>query len=462
MTAPPPSPGARSSPASFAPPTLVADPPLIALAKAAIALVSTAVIAYAVATGLFGFQGFGGSPVMPTLGLVLLITIGIRVGLWLAYRPAPRDQTPTLTVVVPAYNEGPGVRKTLESLLASDYPRDRLRVIAVNDGSKDDTGHALDRARVDLLARGDDRLTVIHLPKNMGKRHALHTGFKQTDTELVATVDSDSYVLADTLANLVAPFTKAHVAGVAGKVLVANRETNLLTRMLHVRYVLGFDFVRAYQDKLASVWCCPGALQAYRRSVIAPHLDRWLDQRFLGARCTNGDDHAMTNLVLSLGHDTRYQSNAVVYTLVPETYTRLSKMFLRWARSSTREGLLALLFVPRRMVTLARRANNPVTAVTHPIGVALDAIAQPVFVGLRFAGLFFGVGLALLHPLLLAKTLVASTLIALPYAAVYLRSERHTDVLFGVLYGWFALFALFWIQPLAVLTVRKNGWMTRG
>ncbi len=461
MTAPPPSPESPSH-AVFRPPALVADPPSIRLAKAIIAFVSTAIIAYAVATGLFGFQGFGGSPVVPTLGLTFLITIGIRIGLWLAYRPAPRDQTPTLTVVVPAYNEGPGVRQTIESLLASDYPRDRLRVIAVNDGSKDDTGIALDRTRADLLARGDDRLTVIHLPKNMGKRHALHTGFKQADTELVATVDSDSYVLADTLANLVAPFATPHVGGVAGKVLVANRETNLLTRMLHVRYVLGFDFVRAYQDKLASVWCCPGALQAYRRSVIAPHLDRWLDQRFLGARCTNGDDHAMTNLVLSLGCDTRYQGNAVVYTLVPETYKRLSKMFLRWARSATREGLLALAFVPGRMATLSRRAKNPVTAVTHPIGMALDAIAQPVSVGLRFASIFFGVGLALLHPLILAKTLIASTLIALPYAAVYLRSERHTDVLFGVLYGWFALFALFWIQPLAVITVRKNGWMTRG
>lgn len=436
------------------------DPWPVLLAKVLIALVAAGLIAMAIATGLFGFQGFG-SALLPTFGGAFLVTVLVRVGLWLAYRPTPRGALPTLTVVVPAYNEGPGVRKTIESLLASDYPRERLRVIAVNDGSKDDTGQALDQTLAHLRSLGEERLTVVHLAQNRGKRGALYEGFTRATTELVATVDSDSFVLADTLANLVAPFADPRVAGVAGKVLVANREKNLLTRMLHVRYLLGFDFVRAYQSQLASVWCCPGALQAYRRDVIAPHLDAWNGQRFLGARCTNGDDHALTNLVLSLGHDTRYQATAAVYTIVPTTYIRLAKMFLRWARSAAREGLLAMRYVPRRMLTLARRSRGAAT-VTWPIAMALDALSQPVAVGLRFASLFFGAGLLLLHPLLLLKALIATTLIALPYAAVYLRSERSSDVLFGVLYGWFAVFMLFWIQPLAVVTVRKNGWMTRG
>lgn len=443
------------------PPKRHPDPLPIAVLKAMIALVASGLILLVVLTGLFGFEGFG-SALLPTFGLAFLVTVAIRVGLWLAYRPIPRrHELPTLTVIVPAYNEGPGVRRTIESLLASDYPRERLHVIAVNDGSKDDTGLALDRTLESLRALGEDRLTVVHLPHNQGKRAALYAGMTRATTEVVATVDSDSFVVADTLANLVAPFVDPKVAGVAGKVLVANREKNVLTRMLHVRYVLGFDFVRAYQSQLRSVWCCPGALQAYRRSVIAPHLDRWNGQRFLGARCTNGDDHALTNLVLSLGYDTRYQASAAVYTIVPETYRRLSKMFLRWARSATREGLLALGFVPRRMAELAKRSRGP-GRLTLPLAMALDALSQPLAVALRFASLFFGAGLLFLQPLMLLKALVASTLVALPYAAVYLRSERSSDVLFGVLYGWFAVFALFWIQPLAVLTVRKNGWMTRG
>lgn len=73
-----------------------------------------------------------------------------------------------------------------------------------------------------------------------------------------------------------------------------------------------------------------------------------------------------------------------------------------------------------------------------------------------------GAWLLLASPVWLFRTVLVSTLFALPYAFVYLRSERSTDVLFGVLYGWYALFGLFWVQPFATLTVRRNGWLTRG
>ncbi len=427
--------------------------------KLGIAIAALFLVALAFTSDFFHLLSLG--PLLPTLSLGIVLTVGIRIALWWSYRPVPPSaDLPTLTVVVPAYNEGPGVSRTLESLLASNYPRARLRVIAVNDGSKDDTGEALEATRARLEALGEHRLEVIHLPQNRGKRSALHEGFSRASTELVATVDSDSFVTPDTLKHLVAPFVDPHVGGVAGKVLVANRTRNVLTRMLHVRYVLGFDFIRAYQSVLRTVWCCPGALQAYRRLIIAPHLDRWLQQTFLGARCTNGDDHAMTNLVLSLGFDTRYQSTAPVYTIVPERYSKLAKMFLRWARSATREGLRALVFTPSRALQLTRRLGP--RGLIPALGMAMDAILQPTSIAIRCAGAFTGSWLLFASPLWLLRTLCASTLLALPWAVIYLRSERHSDVLYGVLYGWYAIFALFWIQPFAVLTVRKNGWMTRG
>ena len=93
---------------------------------------------------------------------------------------------------------------------------------------------------------------------------------------------------------------------------------------------------------------------------------------------------------------------------------------------------------------------------------ALDALAQPTAIVLRLASIGGGAWLAFTSPIWLVRSLLASTLLALPYAFVYLRSERSTDVLFGILYGWFALFALFWVQPFATITVRRNGWLTRG
>ncbi len=393
-------------------------------------------------------------PVARGVSWVVFATLAMRTALWLGYRPVPPAQDdaalPTLTVVVPAYNEGPGVAETLASILASDYPPDRLHVIAVNDGSRDDTGHHLDLAQLRLGAR----LTVIHLPQNRGKRHALFAGFSQATSALIATVDSDSRVRPDTFRNLVAPFAvEPRTAGVAGQVRVWNRRRNLLTRMLHVRYLLGFDFIRASQSQLATVWCCPGALQCYRREVVAPHLIAWRDQRFLGARCNNGDDHAMTTLVLSLGHDVRFQQSAAVETLVPATYPGLCRMYVRWARSATREGLRALRTVPRRAVSLGPWRG--------PL-MAADAVLQPTSVLLRVSAVPLSLWLLATEPLWLVQSLFAGALFGVFYGLIYLRSKRSWDFLYGILYGWFALLALWWIQPFATLTVRSSRWLTRG
>jgi len=392
---------------------------------------------------------------MDTFLLVLLAVgagvAGLRVLLWLGYRPVRAPEIadlPPLTVVIPAYNEGPHVRRSIDSALRSDYPADLLSVIVVNDGSKDDTGE-----HIDAMARQHPRVRAIHLPANAGKRHALHAGFKATQTPFVVTLDSDSTLDADALKHMVAPLVAAPtIGGVAGKVAVANRGTSLITRMLAVVYVLGFDFIRAYQSRLRNVWCCPGALQAYRMELIRPHLDTWLNQTFLGARCTNGDDHAMTNLVLSLDADTCYQSNAVVRTLVPHTYKRLCKMYVRWGRSATREGLRALRFAPRRA---ARRG-------ARGAAIMLDAIMLPLGVLLKCVSPLLLLGLLVTNPTLLGPMVLSMLLGTLLYSVVYLRSELSLEVVFAMLYAWFSLLTLFWIQPYATLTVRRNGWLTRG
>ncbi len=389
-----------------------------------------------------------------TLAGVFALAWSTRLALWWRYRPvaataAERARLPSLTVIVPAFNEGATVRDAIQSVLASHYPAERLRVVVVDDGSADDTWRHVS----ETAARYPGRAEAIRLPSNRGKRHALYEGLARCTSEVVATLDSDSRVLPDTLAQLVAPLVRDRsVAAVAGKVTARNRTENLLTRMLAVRYVLGFDFVRAYQSELRTVWCCPGALQAYRRDVITPHLEAWRDQRFLGARCTNGDDHAMTNRVLSLGHDTSYQSTAVVETIVPATYAGLCRMYVRWGRSATREGARALRFAGRRAAALGGHRA--------PL-VLLDAVLQPLTIAVKVVGLFAALAALWFDPALLMHAAGATTVFALAYCLIYLRSERSLHTFFGLLYAWFAMLALPWVQPFATLTVRRNGWMTR-
>jgi hyaluronan synthase len=389
-------------------------------------------------------------------GVAMSVLIGAayvyRTVLWWRYRPidgtlvADAD-LPTVTVVIPAYNEGQMVTKSILSAIGANYPADKLRVICVDDGSKDDTFEHMRVAR----ATDRRRIQLVRLSQNRGKRHALYAGFKRAKSDVVVTLDSDSIMPPQSLRHLVAPFAlNPNHGATAGCVAVYNRYQNTLTRMLGVRYLLGFEFTRAYQSQLKTVYCCPGAAAAYRRSVIEPHLDAWLDQTFLGNKCTNGDDHALTNVVLEAGCDVLYQGNAEVHTIVPHTYKRLAKMYTRWARSNIRESLRYMRFATRR----ARERGEWLAW--------LDATIHFIQIPARIY-LFLTTGLLLFaaaHVLL--RSLAMATVFSLLYAVYFLRSEKSTETIYGVLYAWFAMLTLQWIYPVALFTVHKNRWMTRG
>lgn len=383
------------------------------------------------------------------MGVTVVVSFLWRVALWLRYRPVPAvavdADLPSVTVVIPAYNEGAMVARSILSAVASDYPRERLRVICVDDGSADDTWQHMERAR----RAHPDHVELVRFAANRGKRHALHAGMGRARSEIVVTLDSDSVLDRGALRSMVAPFGDPQTGAVAGCVKVYNRGANLLTRMLAVRYLLGFDFARAYQSELGTVFCVPGALAAYRRAAIAPHLDGWRDQRFLGRACTNGDDHALTNVVLRQGLTARYQSDAVVLTVVPDTWVRLSRMYVRWARSNVRESWRWMGFGLAR----ARRRGDWLAW--------LDGVVHFVQIPARIWVGVLSVALWLAAPALLIRALAATTVVAGIYALITLRSERGTESVLGILYGWMALLTMQWIYPWAALTVHHNRWLTR-
>src|SRR5690606_39180776 len=184
-----------------------------------------------------------------------------------------------ITVIVPAYNEGRLVYDTLVSLVASKYPADKLQLLAIDDGSKDDTWDWIQKAKADL----GDSISIFKQPKNMGKRHALYRGFKMGTGDVFVTVDSDSIVKEDTLRNLVSPFVVNPKCGaVAGNVQVLNNKNAAIPRMLNVSFVFSFEFIRSAQSMLGTVLCTPGALAAYRREAVLNCLPEWINQTFMG------------------------------------------------------------------------------------------------------------------------------------------------------------------------------------
>ena len=378
------------------------------------------------------------------MGLTMLT---IRTLLWFRYQPfasADAQSAPDMTVVIPAYNEGAMVRQSIESVAAARYPRDRLQILVIDDGSTDDTWLHIEQA----AQRHPEIVTAIRLERNGGKRAALATGFRRARGTVIVTIDSDSVIEPDALLAMAGPFCDPRIGAVAGKVVAYNRDHGWLPRMLHVRFVLSFDFQRSVQSTYGTVYCCPGALAGYRASIVHEVLDEWLEQRFCGTRCTFGEDRALTNAILAKGFDTVYQATAVVHTIVPETYSKLVKMYLRWDRSYVREELRFARIVWRRPLVpmLLAVTEKTISNLRHPVAWVAGALLLTR---------------VLSNPLSLVRILVAIGIGSSFYMLYYLYSERSLRFVHGILYAYFAFFTLWWIRPYAILTPRARGWLTR-
>lgn len=375
------------------------------------------------------------------------ILLGFRTIFWIRYRPFPSadfQNAPSLTIIIPAYNEGSMVSKSIESAVLAVYPKDRLEVLVIDDGSTDDTWKYIQRA----VDKYPGRLTPIRFPKNRGKRDALAEGFSKAKGEIVVTIDSDSVIDPRALLAIAGPFRNPKVGAVAGRVAVYNRRHGLIPRMLHVRYILSFDLLRAVESSYQTVYCCPGALTAYRTSVVREVLEGWSTQTFWGVPCTYGEDRALTNFILEAGFHTVYQRTATVHTVAPETYGKLCKMFLRWDRSYIREEIRFQSIVWKRPLTSRCIAlcDRLITNFRYPV---------------NYAVLFLMIFLVFSKPLLMLRLLSAIGIFAFFNMLYFLRSERSADFLYGIIYAYFGFFTLFWVFPYALLTIRARSWLTR-
>ncbi|NUP11489.1 MAG: glycosyltransferase [Polyangiaceae bacterium] len=399
----------------------------------------------------FGAQNSGVAAVTMVLVAVVLLQgaySALQSVLWFRYRPfvaPPNPKWPRISVVIPAFNEGPMVERSIRSVARSDYPAELLEIIVVDDGSRDDTFFHMRHLRCEH----PELVRLLRFSGNRGKRAALEAGFEAAIGDIVVTIDSDSEVEPDTLREIATPFlVDPKIGAVAGRVAVLNRDS-LISRMLEVQYALAFDFGRAAQSVYRAVAVCPGALSAFRREVILPHLPEWSSQTFLGKPVNHGEDQALTNIVLRLGYDTVYQRSAVINTLAPTTYGQLSKMFVRWDRSYIVEGLSFAKF----MLTRYRDRHRVLPVIGFVIG------------NLRLAMLFFGLAtLPMMMSADLSRVLHASAalLVGAAFSACYyLRLEKSPRFLYGVVYAAYSFLLLQWILPWALLTVRDERWGTR-
>ena len=388
-------------------------------------------------------------------GLTLWAFSILAFRIWFAFRyrsyaPLPDNALPTTTIVIPAYNEGRQVLDTVRSVMASRYPEEKMQVICVDDGSKDDTWLWMQMAQQEFPRR----VHLIRQPFNRGKRHALMAGFAKASGKIYVTIDSDSEVLPDTLRHLASPLASdPRVGAVAGNVRVLNLNEGAIPKMLEVSFVSSFDFLRSGQSVYGGVFCTPGALSAYQAEVVKPHLPSWANQTFMGEPAAIGEDRALTNLVLASGFRVVYQREAVVMTKIPINFKGLRKMLLRWARSNVRENLVMLSFILGRF----RPADSGSGWIRLFSATQLFRMTMGEASKFAVAAQLY---LAFI-PTLIAMAIGCTISAVLPAVVYQWRYGGWFGWRWAIPYAFYWLFCLCWISLWGLVTAPRSGWLTR-
>jgi len=367
-----------------------------------------------------------------------------RFVLSLFYRSSPdAGIEPPIAIVMPSFNEQEAIADSLRALLALEYPREKLELIAVNDGSTDAT--LVEMQGVATESAG--RVRVIDFPENRGKRAAMAAGIRATTAEVIVFVDSDSIVEPDALRKLVQPLADPRVGAVCGHANVLNLRETWLTRMQAVRYFVAFRVVKAAESVFNAVTCCSGCFSAYRREAILPRMEWWEKQRFLGVESTFGDDRSLTTCVL---RDWRvvYEKRAISHTIVPSTFRAFVTQQTRWKRSWTRESLLVARFIWRK---------HPVAAFFTYLSIVLPLIAPVAAVhAIVWGPLAHGGTLPLVY-------IAGIYALAMVYSLYYVlfQDEYSLVWVYGVLFVFFYLGVMLWQTYYAIATCRTASWGTR-
>jgi N-acetylglucosaminyltransferase len=345
---------------------------------------------------------------------------------------------PAVDVVIPCFNESPGLLEACcRSVADQDYPGP-LRVWLVDDGSRNQDALAPVYRRW-----ADEGWDVRLLDRNTGKRAAQDEAVRRGSGELVVLVDSDTVLAPDAIRQAAAHFTDGRVGAVSGSVGVLNAPTNLLTRLIHHRYRLRFQVERPAQGFFTSLLCCSGPFAVYRRSLLAELWPRYLAQTFAGVPCTNGDDLHLTNLVLATGRLVLFEPRAVASTWVPRSLRQYLRQQLRWNRSFYRE---------LRWTFAGIRSRHPY--------LALDVLARALLPLLLAAALLLLAAEGLLVGWeLLAADLTLAAAMLLVTAGFLLAHGAGTPFL--LLYGPLHVVCLVPVRVYALATLASSRWETR-
>jgi cellulose synthase/poly-beta-1,6-N-acetylglucosamine synthase-like glycosyltransferase/spore germination protein YaaH/peptidoglycan/xylan/chitin deacetylase (PgdA/CDA1 family) len=225
---------------------------------------------------------------------------------------------PRVAVLIPAYNEEKVIERTIQGALDSDYPN--LRVIVIDDGSKDRT---LEIARRTFAAEEASGRVLILTKPNGGKAEALNFGLEHIgDAEIFVGIDADTIIAPDAIVHMVPHFLNRKVAAVAGNAKVGNR-VNLWTRWQALEYITSQNFERRALNTMGAVSVVPGAIGAWRVAAVREAGGYHVD--------TVAEDADLTMALLRNGYRVEYEDMALAFTEAPTSANALMRQRFRWS-----------------------------------------------------------------------------------------------------------------------------------
>lgn len=237
---------------------------------------------------------------------------------WGAEAPVPKLKgDPLVSILIPCFNEEKNIDETIEAAMSQNYPN--IEVIAINDGSTDNTAGCLDR-----LAVRYPRLRVIHLATNQGKAIALKTGAAAANSEYLVCVDGDARLDSNAVAYIVAPMVNnPRVGAVTGNPRIRTRST-LVGKIQVGEFSSIIGLIKRTQRVYGQMFTVSGVIAAFRRSALA-NVGYWSEDII-----TEDIDISWK---LELNHwSIFYEPRALCWILMPETLKGLWKQRLRWAQ----------------------------------------------------------------------------------------------------------------------------------
>ena len=246
---------------------------------------------------------------------------------------------PTVSILLPCFNEGRAVYETIESICRSDYPKEKFEILAIDDYSSDDSYVWIRKAQVDFA---DTRIYAGRNSSNCGKAETQSNALGLAKGEVILCIDSDAIFAPNAIRELTACLADRKIGAVGGAVGVRNANKNLLTACQALIYAENFHFLKLFENWTQSVICLSGCMLAVRRDLFVKIQPKLAARNFFGLKVKDGEDRFLTHMVQMEGLGTVINPNATCITDVPDNLRTLWNQQIRWQRSGIRDFCLTL------------------------------------------------------------------------------------------------------------------------